>query len=416
MSLKFNRLTRSSIRALGIGRAIMEHGIKAERLGTGDIRFSVNVQVDGQRVHRVIGRESEGVTRAQAEAYIEQARTEARAGRLGLPKGRKLYRSFSQASEDYLRLLDDSGGRNMHKKRKHFEMHINPYFGQMRIDRITDFAVLGYAKKRRDAGAAEGTINNELATLSHLFTIAVDAKWISRDVRPAIKKTTATLKPMVTLSPSQCSALLTAAKCDVDPDVFTFAAFGLNTAMRHSEILRVAYREINFDSRIIHIALAKAGAREQPITIQLADILKARRDSANDKQGFIFPPARPGRLKSKHRNSMAGAFKRVVKAAGLDPKRVTPHTMRRTAITNLILAGVPLPTIQRISGHKTLIMLLRYFHLYGAHVHEAASNLEVEISFNDSAVEAALLGTTTRELHPVAMETLTGKRAKRRVN
>jgi integrase len=96
----------------------------------------------------------------------------------------------------------------------------------------------------------------------------------------------------------------------------------------------------------------------------------------------------------------------VVKAAAVDPKRFTPHKMRRTAITNLILAGVPLPTIQRISGHKTLIMLLRYFNLYGAHVHEAAANLEVEMSHDDSAVEEALLGTIAHELHTLKLEQL----------
>ncbi len=34
--------------------------------------------------------------------------------------------------------------------------------------------------------------------------------------------------------------------------------------------------------------------------------------------------------------------------------------MRHTAITRLVKAGVDLPTIQRISGHKTLAMVLRY--------------------------------------------------------
>jgi hypothetical protein len=46
--------------------------------------------VDGQRIHRVIGRESDGTTRTQAEDFIEKVRTEARHGRLNLPKGRKM--------------------------------------------------------------------------------------------------------------------------------------------------------------------------------------------------------------------------------------------------------------------------------------------------------------------------------------
>ena len=46
--------------------------------------------------------------------------------------------------------------------------------------------------------------------------------------------------------------------------------------------------------------------------------------------------------------------------AGLDPRIMTPHVMRHTAITKLVQSGVDLPTIQSISGHKTIAMVLRY--------------------------------------------------------
>ncbi len=64
-------------------------------------------------------------------------------------------------------------------------------------------------------------------------------------------------------------------------------------------------------------------------------------------------------------------FRRAVIAAGLDPAQVTPHVMRHTAITNLVKAGVDLPTIQKISGHKTLVMVLRYVHVHGRHIDQA---------------------------------------------
>ena len=60
-------------------------------------------------------------------------------------------------------------------------------------------------------------------------------------------------------------------------------------------------------------------------------------------------------------------FRDAVEAAGLDPGLVTPHVMRHTAITKLVQAGVDLPTVQRVSGHKTLAMVLRYTHVHGRH-------------------------------------------------
>ncbi len=68
---------------------------------------------------------------------------------------------------------------------------------------------------------------------------------------------------------------------------------------------------------------------------------------------------------------MDRSFRRAVKAAGLDPANITPHVMRHTAITNLVEAGVDLPTIQRISGHKTLEMVMRYTHVHGPHIDQA---------------------------------------------
>ncbi len=65
---------------------------------------------------------------------------------------------------------------------------------------------------------------------------------------------------------------------------------------------------------------------------------------------------------------------RAVTAAG-DPKQVVRHTLRHTAITHLVQAGVDLPTGKRISGHKTMAMVERYAHQSGSHIAEAMAKL-----------------------------------------
>lgn len=59
MSLKFTKLTRTQIRTLSTNQEISEHGITFKRIVNGDGRYAVNIMVDGQRVHRVIGKETE---------------------------------------------------------------------------------------------------------------------------------------------------------------------------------------------------------------------------------------------------------------------------------------------------------------------------------------------------------------------
>jgi hypothetical protein len=111
MSKAFNALTRPVMRRLQPGDKLTENGITFERLANGDGLFTVNIMVDGQRIHRVIGRESDGTTRTQAEDFIGKVREDAREDRLSLPKGRKIALTFSEAALKYLSKLDEEGAR-----------------------------------------------------------------------------------------------------------------------------------------------------------------------------------------------------------------------------------------------------------------------------------------------------------------
>lgn len=50
--------------------------------------------------------------------------------------------------------------------------------------------------------------------------------------------------------------------------------------------------------------------------------------------------------------------------------------MQHTTITTLVQAGVDLPTIQKISGHKTLLMVMRFVHLADDHIDTAIATLD----------------------------------------
>ena len=62
--------------------------------------------------------------------------------------------------------------------------------------------------------------------------------------------------------------------------------------------------------------------------------------------------------------------------------------MRHTAITQLVQGGADLPTIQKISGHKTLVALMRYVHIAGSHIDDAIA-----------AIDTALPDMISQELH-----------------
>lgn len=372
MSIKFSKINRSNQRNLKSKEKLEEHGIIFERLSNGDGRYKINIMVDGQRIHRVVGKESEGVTRLQAEELIAKLRTDARHGRLNLPKGRKLHFTFAEAAKKYLLKLEEEGGKDITAKTYRLEMHVIPFLGDILLNKICTFDIERYKKQRQTVNAKPGTINRELSVISHLINKAIDWKWL--DHKPCnIKRFKEDSGRIVYLTTEQIAKVLEEAKADQCPYIYPFIVIGLGTSMRRMEILSIQLKDIDLNKRVIYIPKAKAGAREQPIPQYLSDFLKGYIESSKPDQIWLFPSKLS---ESGHTMNIEKQFRRVISAAGLNPKEVVRHTLRHTAITHLVQAGVDLPTVQRISGHKTLQMVVKYSHQNGEHIKTAMDVLE----------------------------------------
>ncbi len=368
------KLTRLALRQLDPGQHLTAGGIRFDRLANGDGRFTVELMVDRVRIHRVVGLESAGVTLTQAEQLIVQLRADARRERFSLPAGRKVARGFSAAADDYLQRLETAQGRNLRQKRQQLTQHLKPFLGDKPLSRIASFDLQRYVKARQLAGAANATINRELACCSHLLHRAVEWHWIERAVKvPRLREEN---RRLIYLTQEQIDRLLDAARADTCWAIYPFVLIGLHTAMRLMEILAMRWEHVDLARRVIHIPHAKAGARDQPMTRELADYLAGLRAMMAGAV-WLFPGE--GSV-SGHRIAIEKPFRRVVEAAGLNPREVTRHTLRHTAITHLVQAGVDLPTVQRISGHKTLAMVARYSHQSGEHIGAAMDRLSERVT------------------------------------
>jgi integrase len=388
MASSFSRLGRADIRKLAPGGSITEHGITAQKLANGDVRYTVNVMVDGARIHRVVGLESDGVTRSQAEQFIEAARTKAREGRFNLPKGRKLAPLFSEAAAQY----ENAPQKNLKVKKRQLRMYLKPFFGASRLDAIPEDNVAEYKVARAASGASIATVNRELATLKHLLGWSLKRKIVPRvEYKPELEREDG--GRIIALTDRQCEALMKAAVAHQNSYLWLFVAFGLNTAMRHSEILAARFDVLDIEGCRLFVPEAKAGQREQPITRELAAILTrelAMRERCGNAAsvecgaknpacclthgGWVFPSPHKD-SKTGHIARMDGPFDEAAAAAGLDAELVTPHVMRHTAITALVKGGADLATIQKISGHKTLSALMRYVHVHSPHIDAAISKI-----------------------------------------
>ena len=166
---------------------------------------------------------------------------------------------------------------------------------------------------------------------------------------------------------------MSVALADGNSQIYPFVVIALETSMRKSEILSIRKEDVDTDRRVIYVPKAKSGPREQPITQYLAEFLVAFIENSQPGTPWLFPSAA---AKGGHTVDIRKPFRRIVSIAGLDPDLVVRHTLRHTAITHLVQAGVDLPTVKRISGHKTLTMVERYAHANGEHIRAAMDRLD----------------------------------------
>jgi integrase len=372
---KEKNLTATIMKKLKAGEKASENGLTFKRLAGGDGVFEMNKMVNRERIHRILGKESEGMTITTAKALMEKFSTQARESRLQLPKGRKIERCIADASKEYLERLETSGGKNLVKKEMHFRLHLNPFFGKIPLTRLSSFDVDRYKKERLEKGAKPATVNREIGNLIHFYSMAEEWGWVTQ--KPCrFKMLHVDNRRMECLTKDEAMRLLNVAQADRNPQIYLFIALGLETSMRSSEILSLRLEHIHLAQRQLFLPKAKAGARVQPITANVARLIEHYLQCRPVKSEWLFPCIGALPSQTGYTTRIGDPFKRVVIEAGLDPKRITPHVLRHTAISNLVMAGVDIPTIMNVSGHKTVQMVMRYSHQNNQHIQGAMNALE----------------------------------------
>ncbi len=79
---------------------------------------------------------------------------------------------------------------------------------------------------------------------------------------------------------------------------------------------------------------------------------------------------------------------------------MSPHVMRHTFASRLVIAGVDLRTVQELLGHKSITMTMRYTHLSPDHKRNAIAALEQQFLEKSPAN----FHNTPLEVSPVIMK------------
>ena len=145
--------------------------------------------------------------------------------------------------------------------------------------------------------------------------------------------------------------------------------------MRTGELLALKRDWVDFTEGLIHVngrVTKNRKSKTAPIYGEMAawlEMLLARgkSQSPNGKYLFIWEDGTPIR-------DFRGAWERACASAGLP--ELLFHDLRRTAVRNMIRAGVPEKVAMEVSGHKTASILWRYNIVDARDIKEAGRRTE----------------------------------------
>lgn len=153
------------------------------------------------------------------------------------------------------------------------------------------------------------------------------------------------------LDPAQYASLRNAFQA---PHARLYFVIAYHLGMRSGEILRLRWDQVDLKAGRITLEgkqVKNKIARVAPIYGDMAAHLEMAKLTASAKCNRVI------QLDGSPVNSIRRAWSTACRLAGLS---LIPHDMRRTAVTNMIEAGVPEDHAMAVSGHRTRSMLARY--------------------------------------------------------
>ena len=286
------------------------------------------------------------LTRVEAEQEMGRMIAECEAGTF--KKVEKAPPTLVSMLREALRYYRRKGRKSTDHAHRHAK-RLKEGFAGRRADEITTDDINSYAEKRQDEGAANATINRELAILRLAFNLARKAGKLKPEHIPYIEMLPENNRRTGFFEQHQYEAVL-AQLHDYLKGVLTM---GYWTGMRKAEILGLPWDRVDLFNRLMFLEQTKNGEdRTMPLNDELYEMMLERAKQRVKGCPYVF-----------HRygeciRSFLKAWDTACERAGCEGKLF--HDLRRTGVRNLIRAGVPQSVAMKISGHKDARIFSRY--------------------------------------------------------
>jgi integrase len=319
---------------------------------------------------------------------------------------------FDEAVKDVINDYRTNRKRSLDDVERRIARHLRPFFGNRRMASITTADIREYIDSRqkettivrraftftaRDGtprqvpeqrrtitGVSNAEINRELTALKRMFNLAIQAgKLLQKPHIPLLKEDNVRVG---FFERDQFLAVLAHLPEPVRPA----ASFAYLTGWRiDSEVLSLEWRQVDFGAGEVRLDPGKTKngeGRTFPMTRELREVLEQQRTITENlqRQLKVVCP-RVFHRSGRPIKSFRVAFRSACVEAGC-PGRVL-HDFRRTAVRNLVRAGIPERVAMQMTGHKTRSVFERYNIVSAGDLREAAKRLDAATGTISGTIE-----------------------------
>jgi integrase len=280
-----------------------------------------------------------------------------------------------------------------------------PFFGKMKANAVSSAALRGYVEYRKGMGAANGTINREMAVLSSAFTMAYE-----ETPRRVSQKLSFTRLPESKPRQGFVEEAQYRALVEQRPELYmrTMLALGYSFGFRKAELLTLKVSDVDLLAGTIRLRTSKNGdPRQVNLTQDTRQLLRACvADKSPDDSVFTRDGVPVADFRGTWAKLCRGAGLGQMVCAGCSKpvehgtkcencpcrKRLIYsgllfHDLRRSAVRGMIRAGIPEVVCMKISGHKTRAVFDRYNIVSERDLTDAAKKIESsQLSYRQAKV------------------------------
>jgi integrase len=256
--------------------------------------------------------------------------------------------------------------------------HLDSFFRGRRAAVIGPEEASGYAVKRQAEGAANGTINRELAVLIRMLRLAYERGRLFR--LPIIRRLKEAGARQGFFELKEYIAVRRRLPEDLQAALSIAHTFGWRM---QSEVLVLERRQLDLDVGTLRLDAGTTkndDGRVVYLTPELKALLAAqlvRVEGLQRRLGriipYLFPYLTGKRRSGERRRDFRKAWATACRLAGVPG--MLRHDLRRTAVRNMVNRGVPERVAMKVTGHRTRAVFDRYHIVSPADLQDVARKM-----------------------------------------